>query len=297
MGFNRYTALYAQFLRRHLNLKRPLKVVFDASNGSSGLLFRAVAAGNRKLAVTFLNDHPDGDFPAHGPDPLRPGATDQLAAAVREQEADAGVILDNDGDRAFFVDTTGRLLTATETLIFIGRQFSGPVVVDFMIGPLAYQYFRRLKRRVITSRVGLYFIKQAIIRHGAQFAGEYSGHYYFKQLNGSDCGVMAAVLFFNQLSTMGQSLNSWLATLPRYHQTMVNFPYPREQFPALAQKLERRFQRSARKISKLDGIKIELATHWFNLRPSNTEDLIRLTVEASSEKVLQSATAKLTALF
>lgn len=296
----KYTNLYSRFLKRHLNLKQGLRVIFDASNGSGGLLFRALTANVRKLDVTFINDRPDGNFPAHGPDPLAPGASDQLAAAVRRQRADLGVILDNDGDRAFFMDETGRLLTATETLVFLGAGGSGPVVADFLIGSLAHRQFKKQKRKVVVSRVGLYFVKQAVAAHGAALAGEYSGHYYFQEINGSDCGVMAAVQFINRLSRLPASngrppaaLSVWLSGLPRYHQRIVNFPYVRESFPQLAHRLERRFKRSAKKISVIDGIKIEFADHWFNLRPSNTEDLIRLTVEAETARRLESTVIKL----
>lgn len=289
---NKYLKTYASFLKKHLKLKRPLKVIFDASNGSGALLFKAVATKNSRLSVTYINHRPDGNFPGHGPNPLADGACDELISRVRKLKADLGIALDNDGDRAFFVDETGRLLTSTEATIFMGENFSGTVVVDFVIGPLAYQYFKKLERKVFTSKVGLYFIKQAIAKHKATFAAEYSGHYYFKEINGSDCAVMAAIHFMNRLSRIGnqelgiRNLSDWLKTLPRYHQKVINFNYERERFPKLAGDFVSRFEKIAQKVSDLDGIKVEFADYWFNLRASNTEDLVRLTIESQDPILL-----------
>ncbi len=293
MENNKYLKIYAKYLKRFLKLKRPLKVVFDASNGSGALLFKLVAAKNPKLSTVFLNDKPDGDFPGHGPNPLEHGATDQLIEAVKKHKADFGVVVDNDADRVFFVDETGRLLTSTETMIFLGDVSSGPIVADFMIGPLAYQYFEKQKRKVITSRVGLYFIKNAMAEHSASFGAEYSGHFYFSEIFGSDCGVMSAVHFLNKLSSLDGSLSKWMEQLPRYHQQMVNFKYQREKFSQLARLLKSKFGKSARRISDLDGIKFEFDTYWFNLRPSNTEDLLRLTVEAQNPVLLEKSIKQL----
>lgn len=290
---NKYLKSYAKHLRGFLKLKRPLKVVFDASNGSGALLFKLVAEKNPKLSVIFLNDKPNGDFPGHGPNPLEQGATDELIAAVKKHKADLGVAVDNDADRVFFVDEGGRLLTSTEAMIFLGDLSAGPMVVDFMIGPLAHQYFEKQNRRIITSRVGLYFIKKAMAENNASFGAEYSGHFYFPEIFGSDCGIMSTVHFLNKLSSLEGGLANWMEQLPRYHQQMVNFRYERQKFPQLSRLLKSKFGKSARKISDLDGIKFEFDEYWFNLRPSNTEDLIRLTVEAQTPILLEKSIKQL----
>src|SRR3989344_6974511 len=238
---NKFLKLYAKHLKSFLKLKKPLKVVFDASNGSGALLFKLVAEKNPKLSVIFLNNKPNGDFPGHGPNPLDQGATDELIANVKKHKADLGIVVDNDADRVFFVDEEGRLLNSTETMIFLGDNFSGPMVVDFMIGPLAYQYFEKQKRKIITSRVGLYFIKKAMIENKASFGAEYSGHFYLPEVFGSDCGIMSAVHFLNKLSSLDGSLSKWLEQLPRYHQQMVNFKYQREKLPQLTRLLKSKF--------------------------------------------------------
>ncbi|MEK7114806.1 MAG: hypothetical protein AAB847_00365 [Patescibacteria group bacterium] len=293
MANNKFLKSYANYLKKFLKLKRPLKIVFDASNGSGALLFKLVAEKNPKLSVIFLNDKPHGDFPGHGPNPLEHGATDELVAAVKKHQADLGIVVDNDADRVFFIDEMGRLLTSTESIIFLGDVSSGPMVFDFMIGPLAHQYFEKQNRRVITSRVGLYFIKKAMMENNASFGAEYSGHFYFPEVFGSDCAIMSAVHFLNKLSSLENGLGEWLGQLPRYHQQMVNFKCERQKFPQLARLLKSKFGKSARKISDLDGIKFEFDKHWFNLRPSNTEDLIRLTVEAQTPVLLDKSIKQL----
>lgn len=285
---NEYLNIYINFLKKFIKVKKPLKVVFDCSNGSAGLILKPLLHGHKFIKAKFINGRVNGNFPAHGPNPLADGACDQLIVEVKKQKADLGIILDNDGDRVFFMDETGRLLTATESLIFLGNNFKGSVIVDFMIGPLAYEEFGKQKRKIITSRVGTYFIKKTMREKRVGFAGEYSGHYYFKDFFGSDSGVMAAIIFMNQLSSLETGkVSNWLSTLPRYHQIMFNTHFEREKFSQFAKMLQEKFSPSARKISDLDGIKFEFDQYWFNFRLSNTEDLLRLTIEAQTPELLQ----------
>ena len=134
------------------------------------------------------------------------------------------------------------------------------------------------------------------MENNASFGAEYSGHFYFPETFGSDCAVMAAIHFINKLSELEYSLSQWLGQMPQYHQTMVNFKYEKGKFPQLSRLLKSKFGKSARKISDLDGIKFEFDNYWFNLRPSNTEDLIRLTVEAQSPVLLDKSIKQLKSL-
>lgn len=277
---------YAQFLRGQLRLRRPLRVVVDGSNGTGARLFRATTSGVKNLKVSYINDTPNGAFPGHGPDPSSPEASNQLAKKIIATKADIGVMFDNDADRLVVVDETGRRLTGTETLIFIGEQFSGPVVINALIGPLAERYFKKMRRKVAVAKVGVFFIKEAIERHHASFGGEYSGHYFFRDVGSTDCAVLAAIYCLNRLATFDNSLSDWRKKLPEYHQAVINIPGTRRDFMRWRGKLRAEFSDNADRISLLDGVRVEFARHWFSVRPSNNEDLIRLTVEAETPQML-----------
>jgi phosphomannomutase len=129
-----YQAHYAQFLATRLKLKRPLRVVFDSSNGTTGPILRQLTTNNRQLTTKLLNARPNGRFPAHGPDPWQPGAMNQLKIAVKKFKADCGIIFDADGDRVFFIDDRGRQIDPDHVAILVSKNLSGPVILDQRMG-------------------------------------------------------------------------------------------------------------------------------------------------------------------
>lgn len=289
-----YLKPYSDFLNSRIKLFNPISVVFDCSNGTTDAILRQFKIKSSKLKV--INQKPDGNFPAHGPNPLAEGAMEDLKKAVLKQEADLGVIFDADGDRAFFIDDLGREVPADAILFLLADNFPGAAVANILAGYLAKELFGRAKKELIESRVGHYFIKKIMKERGANFGGEFSGHYYFPLGdNYFDSGILAAVYLMNEISKMkaaGKKLSDWLDSLPVFHRSgEINFEVEdKEKAMAAA---EKKYGASAERVSKLDGLKMEFAEWWFVLRPSNTENLLRLVMEAKSEVVLREKLAEI----
>src|SRR3989344_1572230 len=144
---NGYVGLYAKFLKENLRPKRNLKVIFDCSNGVTSLILKKIFP-TTKIDAIFINNKVDGNFPAHGPNPLVKGATRQLEKAVKKQKADLGVIFDADGDRVFFTDNLGRWIDPNESAYILTKLFLQPYVVGAVSS-------KRIKAKgAIISRVG-----------------------------------------------------------------------------------------------------------------------------------------------
>ncbi len=310
-----YLKPYADFLRKKFSLRVPMRAVFDCSNGTTGLILKELI---RELRITnnelwrnskfiILNSTPDGNFPAHGPNPMVKGALNDLKKAVLRNGADFGAIFDADGDRVFFIDDRGREVPADAVLGLISQAFPGPIVTDIRSGYLAKELIVAGRKKIIESRVGHTFFKRLMRRRKCGFGGEISGHYYSPLADGTffDSGIAAAVYFANEVSELkmlGGKLSEWLDSLPRYFRSgEINFQVDDKE--EVMVKVERQFKRSAGKISKLDGLKMEFGNAarsealaeewWFSLRPSQTENFLRLNLEAKDEKMFRRRLAEL----
>lgn len=277
-----YTNLYVNFLKKFLRSKRKLKVIFDCSNGTTGIILKKLLHPTPYgLRAKFINYKPDGNFPAHGPNPLAKGATRQLEKAVKKQKADLGVIFDADGDRVFFLDNQGRWVDPNETAYILMNLFKSPYVIGIVSS-------WRLKKapKAFVSRVGHYFFKNLMREKNASLGLEHSGHYYFKDFFYCDSGIFAAIQVINFVSGLKTDLASWLDQLPPYYRSgEINFEVKNKE--KILEKIERQYQNQRVKISKLDGLTVEFPGYWFNVRPSNTENLLRLNVESIDKKILK----------
>lgn len=318
-----YIKLYVNFLKKYLKPKRRLKVIFDCSNGVTSLVLREFFKTHYFITSKLINSKIDGNFPAHGPNPMLEGAMDDLAATVKKHKADLGVIFDGDGDRAFFVDNKGRPIVADIVIALIGKNYKGPLVIDPRVGYLAREIAAAAGKKVYDSRVGHFFMKRAMAEHKLSFGGELSGHYYFyfslKKNNPSevlakegsrgyyaDSGIFAAIQFINVVSKLkidlpphhnGKTvwcggLASWIDKLPRYYRSgEVNFKVKDKD--GMMRKIEKLYKNRVKKISHLDGVKMEFNDFWISVRPSNTEDLLRLNVEAKKKAVFDREFARI----
>ncbi len=276
-----YFNSYSNFLKRFLKIKRPLRVVFDCSNGTTGAVLEKLAVGNRKLKAAFLNKKPDGNFPGHGPNPLAEGAKSQLEKEVRKQKADLGVIFDADGDRVFFVDDLGRSIDADKVGYILMGDFKPPVIISVISS-----WLLKKNRGMVICRVGHYFFKKVMRAKKAFFGAEPSGHYYFKEFFYCDSGILAAIKFINFISCLDIKLSKYLDSLPKYYRAPeMNFKTDNKK--EIIRKIEQKYKNSASRIFKLDGLTMEFKDWWFNVRPSGTENLLRLNLEASQEAVLK----------
>lgn len=277
-----YIKQYADFLRKFLKPQKKLKVVFDCSNGSTGpVLKELLRKSGSMINYVIINQEPDGNFPAHGPDPLKEGAFDDLKEEIIRQGADLGVIFDADGDRVFFADGKGNKIDSGISASLIGKDYSGSVLLDASSGYYAHEL---IKNKIIESRVGHFFIKKEMRKRRLSFAAERSGHYYFKDFFFADSGIFAAIKMINAVSEM-EDFQKWLGGLPKFYTSgEVNFEV--EDKKDIIIKIEKAYKRRAKKISKIDGLKMSFKDFWFIVRGSNTENVVRLVIEARKKSVL-----------
>lgn len=282
--------LYADFLRGEI-IKggRVIKVVFDCSNGSAGRVLRKVFLKNHAIEAIFINDKEDANFTAHGPDPLGEGAIEELKARVVTEVADLGVIFDADGDRAFFVDENGEEITSAQALTLMGMSLpeGERVVIDQIIGGLPKRVLGDWGIEVVESRVGNIFVREKMREVDAVLGGEYSGHFYFRNFGFNDSGIFAAIQLINILKSRCESASELLNSWPRFYAKMVNFEFDKGDVPQVIERIIAECGFAAREINREDGVKLIFDDYFIAVRASNTEDLLRLNVEAVSEEILE----------
>ncbi|MDP9300541.1 MAG: phosphomannomutase/phosphoglucomutase [Actinomycetota bacterium] len=271
---------------------RPMTVAVDTANGMGGLVVPAVMA---RLPVTLrhLYAELDGTFPNHPADPLDPANQKDLKAAVLEHHADVGLAFDGDADRVFLVDekaedVSGSLLTALVARAMLRQEPGAKIVHNLICSWIVPESIRAEGGVPIRTRVGHSFIKQVMAETGAIFGGEHSGHYYFRKNYRADSGLIAAVVALGELSSAGEPLSDVLAPFRKYFDSgEINSRVddPKAKIEQIAGALADGRQ------DRLDGLTVEYPDWWFNVRPSNTEPLLRLNVEATTAELLARKTA------
>ena len=271
---------------------RPMTVAVDTANGMGGLVVPAVMA---RLPVTLhhLYAELDGTFPNHPADPLDPENQKDLKAAVLEHHADVGLAFDGDADRVFLVDekaedVSGSLLTALVARAMLRQEPGAKIVHNLICSWIVPESIRAEGGVPIRTRVGHSFIKQVMAETGAIFGGEHSGHYYFRNNYRADSGLIAAVVAMGELSSAGEPLSDVLAPFRKYFDSgEINsrIDDPKAKVKQIAAALVDGRQ------DRLDGLTVEYPDWWFNVRPSNTEPLLRLNVEATTAELLARKTA------
>jgi phosphomannomutase len=276
---------------------RPLKVVADTANGMGGLVVPPVMA---RLPVTLhqLFGDLDGTFPNHPADPIDPENQRDLKAAVLEHGADVGLAFDGDADRVFLIDekaqdVSGSLLTALVAEAMLAKELGAKIVHNLICSWTVPEVIREHGGIPVRTRVGHSFIKQVMAETGAIFGGEHSGHYYFRENYRADSGLIAAVVAMAQLSAANVPLSELLAPLKRYWDSgEIN-----SRVDDQAAKIEEiAAALSDGRQDRLDGLTVEFEDWWCNIRPSNTESLLRLNVEAKTPELLGEKTAEVLAL-
>ncbi len=267
---------------------RRLKVVVDAGNGMAGLTAPALMARlNVELVPMYFEL--DGNFPNHEANPIDPKNTKDLVKRVKKEKADIGLAFDGDADRCFLVDEIGNLVnpSALTALIAIRelKRKPGSTIIYNLISSLAVPEIVQEQGGVaLRSRVGHSYIKAMMAESNAIFGGEHSGHFYFRDFWRADSGALAALFAIAELSHSDLPLSELLAPLSRYFSsgeinTTVKNPQERVEFI-------KAYYEGEYAIDELDGITIAGPDWWFNLRPSNTEPLLRLNVEAHSQQLM-----------
>jgi phosphomannomutase len=276
---------------------KPLKVVADTANGMGGLVVPAVFEG-LPFSLTVLYGELDGSFPNHPADPIQPENLKDLQRAVLDLNADIGLAFDGDADRVFLVDDKGVPVSGSTTTAIVAagildRHPGETVVYNLICSHAVPEIIREHGGTPVRARVGHSFIKQVMAETGAIFGGEHSAHYYFRDNWRADSGSIAALLVLEQLGRSGLPLSELRKPFERYVQSgeinsRVDSPNAiidsvAAAFPAKAQ-------------DRLDGLTVDLGDWWFNLRPSNTEPLLRLNLEAPNTLECEEHTREVLAL-
>jgi phosphomannomutase len=265
---------------------RDLLVAVDAANGMAGLTVPAVF---RRLPVRLLPLYfeLDGTFPNHPADPIQPENLKDLVRTVLDAGADVGLAFDGDADRVFLVDERGEPVSGSHTAALVARSILAKhpgerVIYSLTCSRVVPETIRAMGGEPIRSRVGHSFIKALMRETGAIFGGEHSGHYYFRDHYFADCGLLAALHVLEVLSEEGRPLSEVLAPLRRtWMSGEINSEVPDKE--AALRAVAARFP--PERCDWTDGLTVTFDDWWFNLRPSNTEPLLRLNVEALDEAV------------
>ena len=261
---------------------RPLRLAVDTANGMGGLVVPAVFE-TLPFEVDYLYPELDGTFPNHPADPLKPENLRDVQHRVEAVSADAGLAFDGDADRVFVVDElsrplSGSLTTALIASVMLEREPGATVVHNVICSRALEEVVEELGGRTVRTRVGHSFLKQAMASSGAVFGGEHSGHYYFRDNYGADSAMIAVMVVLEALSRHDGNLSDLAAPLARYAasgEINTEVPDPSgaiEQVAAAFTGCEQ---------DRLDGLTVDCGGWWFNLRPSNTEPLLRLNLESS----------------
>ena len=268
---------------------RPLRVVIDAANGMAGVMLPPVLEHLPQLDVVRCYFEPDGSFPNHEPNPLLPENREFIVRKVTEESADLGVAYDGDGDRCFFVDDAGVFVpgdfaTALMAETVLAQAPGEKVLYDVRASWAVPETIERAGGVPLVNRVGHAFIKQRMRAEGAVFGGEVSAHYYFREFSQADTGVVPFLVMLDLLSRSGQKLSELLRPYRERFFLTGEINTPVADVPLKLQELKERYSAEGGRLSHLDGISFEFDDWHFNVRPSNTEPLLRLNLEALSEE-------------
>jgi phosphomannomutase len=275
----------------------PLTVVSDTANGMGGLVVPAVME-RLPVKLVALFQELDGTFPNHPADPINPENQVDLKRSVTEHHADVGMAFDGDADRVFLVDeraegVSGSLVTALMAKAILEREPGATILYNVICSWVVPEVIKEFGGVPVRTRVGHSFVKQVMAETGAAFAGEHSGHYYFRENYRADSGLIAGVIVLEQISKAGKPLSKLLEPFRRYHSSGEINSVVEDQAAAI-ERIAARYADGRH--DRLDGLTVEYEDWWFNVRASNTEPLLRLNVEARTRELLEEKTAELLSL-
>jgi phosphomannomutase len=279
----------------------PLKIVADTANGMGGLVAPAVFAG-LPFDVEIMYGELDGTFPNHPADPIQPENLVDLQARVREVGADLGLAFDGDADRVFLVDDRGELVsgsltTAIVAKVMLAKNPGATILHNLICSKSVPEVIREHGGTPVRTRVGHSLIKKVMAETGAAFGGEHSGHYYFRDNYRADSGIIAALTVAEELSRAGVPLSELRTPFERYAasgEINTRVVDPKAVIEAAATHYSTAEPEATQ--DRLDGLTVDAGSWWFNLRPSNTEPLLRLNLEAPDADEVAERVASVRAL-
>ncbi|HLM29644.1 MAG TPA: phosphomannomutase/phosphoglucomutase [Acidimicrobiales bacterium] len=275
---------------------RPLRVVADTANGMGGLVVPRVFEG-LPFELDILYGDLDGTFPNHPADPIQLENLRDLQARVRATGADVGLAFDGDADRVFLVDDTGEPLSGSTTTAIVAarvleREPGATILHNLICSKAVPEVILEHGGTPVRTRVGHSFIKQVMAETGAAFGGEHSAHYYFRDNFRADSGSIAALVVLEQICKAGMPLSELRNPYDRYAasgeiNTTVDDP------AAVIERVAGAYPDATQ--DRVDGLTLDLGDWWFNLRPSNTEPLLRLNLEAPTREAVDAHVAEVRA--
>ncbi len=284
---------YIEHVLSFVNLDniKPLKIVIDAGNAMAGLTIPRIFSKIPQIEVRELFFEPDGDFPFRDPNPLNEGAADKLIAKVKEESADLGAIFDADSDRVFLIDEKGNFIKGDQILILLAEAIikdnpGASIVYNLICSKAVPEIIKNLGGRAIRSEVGYANVKKHMEEENGLLGGEVSGHFSFKKNYYSDCAYAALLMILEILSLKNKKLSALVAKNKIYYRANeLNITI--SDIPLALDKIREKYASNIR--DEIDGLTVEFydeeeLNYWFNVRASNTEPLLRITVEAQDRE-------------
>jgi phosphomannomutase len=268
---------------------RRLRVVADAGNGMAGYTLPAVL-GSDDLELIGLFTELDGTFPNHPPNPLEPENLLDAQAAVRDHEADLALVFDGDADRCFIIDERGEVVNPSVVTAMIasqelGREPGATIVCNKITSRVVPEVVQAEGGKIVITKVGHTFVKAAMAEHNAIFGGEHSAHYYFRDFWGADTGMLAALHVLAAVGHSDRPLSELVARFERYVASgEINSQVQDQQM--IMDRVAAAFAGRGEQ-DRLDGLTVSGPDWWVNVRPSNTEPLLRLNVEAADQQTME----------
>ena len=290
---------YVKHVHSFIDLKslKKLKIAVDAGNGMAG---KVVPLVYEKLAhkILPLYFELDGNFPNHPADPSKFENLKDLQAKVRKEKADFGMAFDGDADRIFFADEKGEVVNSSliSALIcknMLGKNAGAKIIHNAVTSRIVPDTIKKFGGKVVIERVGHSFIKDTMRKTGAVFACEHSAHYYFRDNFNADSGIIASVIIAEIVSKEGKKLSGLLDEF-RVYATMEETNFEVKDKKKKMNEIEKHYKKMGAQISKLDGVSVAFDDYWFNVRPSNTEPLLRLNMEALESNILDKKMKEIT---
>jgi len=282
---NDYVKYILSFVKDKID---PFGVVVDVSNGVVGKVINRIKKA-LPIKIIDLNFKPDGNFPNHSPNPLEKDSTKQINRAVKERKADFGFIFDGDGDRVFLVDENGKLVPADITLLLLAKYFlkknpKSAVAYNAICSKAVPEFIKKWGGAPVRTPVGFVNVREGLLSNNGIMGGELSGHYCFKDYFYMDSGIITFLILLQVISSDGRKVSKIAEELsPYFKSAEINFKI--EDKEMVLEKIKQKYADG--KQDYLDGVTVEYPNWWFNVRPSNTEPLLRLTVEADTQDLLE----------
>ena len=282
--------VYLNYLKGFLPDLSNLNLTIDCSNGMSNLYVKELFGDHAK----YINDTLDGTFPGHEPNPLEVENCAQIMAAVKANKSDCGVIYDGDADRVMFIDERGRFIQPDYVTGIIGNYYlakeKGPVLVDIRTSRSTTEYLEKKgATEVFIWKVGHAYAKLKLKQEHCIFGGELAGHYYFRDFNNCDSGLLASLLVLQTVSALkkqGKTLGQLVDEIVVYANSGEHNFKLENKDGAMQALYERYSKLNPTKLLDFDGYRIEFPTWWFNVRKSNTEPYLRVVAEAKTQAEL-----------